>query len=122
MIKRLVSSANKGMLESMPLTMSFMKRMPIVGNHGSDAFLFLLQFCVKSVLNAAMLPYDAGVEKEAEYFKDLVVSSQAAAQRYSFFAERAISRVCYKYGLVATKPVLGFRQSEIQTRLFSYRD
>ena len=41
------------------------------------------------------LPYEAGVEKEAEYFKDLVVSSQAAAQRYSFFAERAISRVCY---------------------------
>ena len=88
--------------------MSFMKRMPIVGNHGSDAFLFLLQFCVKSVLNAAMLPYDAGVEKEAEYFRDLVVSSQAAAQRYSFFAERAISRVCYKYGLVATNLSSGF--------------
>ena len=43
------------------------------------------------------LPYKAGVEKEAEYFRDLVVSSQAAAQRYSFFTERAISRICYNW-------------------------
>ena len=53
----------------------------------------IFQFCVKSVINSAVLPYEAGVEKEYEYFTELVNSNQAAAQRYSFFAERAISRV-----------------------------
>ena len=53
----------------------------------------IFQFCVKSVINSAVLPYEAGVEKEYEYFTELVNSNQAAAQRYTFFAERAISRV-----------------------------
>ena len=48
---------------------------------------------MKAVIQAAVLPYEAGVQKEREYFEDLVNSSQAAAQRYSFFAERAVSRV-----------------------------
>ena len=57
-------------------------------------YISILQFCVKSVINSAILPYEAGVDKEYEYFSELVNSNQAAAQRYSFFAERAISRVC----------------------------
>ena len=49
------------------------------------------------------LPYEAGVEKEAEYFRDLVVSSQAAAQRYSLLRELfrgyVIIRLPYEAGV-----------------------
>ena len=57
------------------------------------SFFYDFQFCVKSVLNSARVPYQRGIELEQEYFQDLRSSSQSKGMRYAFFAERAITKV-----------------------------
>ncbi|MGB0084720.1 MAG: 3-hydroxyacyl-CoA dehydrogenase NAD-binding domain-containing protein [Rhodomicrobiaceae bacterium] len=49
--------------------------------------------CVRSVRNAAMLTFDAGLKQERELFIQLLNSEQSKAQRHVFFAERAARKV-----------------------------
>ncbi len=48
---------------------------------------------VKAVEAAAELDFDAGIKREAELFYELVESTESAAQRYFFFAERSTTKV-----------------------------
>lgn len=48
---------------------------------------------LKAVEAAATLPFDQGMQREAELFQELLRSPESAAQRYVFFAERAASKV-----------------------------
>lgn len=50
---------------------------------------------VKAVQAAADLPYDEGKKRERELFTELQNSDEAKAQRYAFFAERAVKKIPY---------------------------
>jgi 3-hydroxyacyl-CoA dehydrogenase len=49
--------------------------------------------CVEAVRNAITMPFDEGLKREAELFRELVSGDQSKAQRYIFFAEREAARV-----------------------------
>ncbi len=48
---------------------------------------------IKCVQAAAELPFDEGMKRERELFVELLTSSESAAQRYYFFAEREAAKV-----------------------------
>lgn len=48
---------------------------------------------IKAVQAAAELPYDAGKKRERELFEALQGTDAADAQRYAFFAQRAVSKI-----------------------------
>jgi 3-hydroxyacyl-CoA dehydrogenase len=48
---------------------------------------------VKAVEAAVNLPFDEGIKREWELFLELVDSTEAKAQRYFFFAERATAKI-----------------------------
>lgn len=48
---------------------------------------------VRAIEAAAELDFDAGIARERELFQELVTSTQSAAQRYYFFAEREGAKV-----------------------------
>ncbi|WP_374526896.1 3-hydroxyacyl-CoA dehydrogenase NAD-binding domain-containing protein [Novosphingobium sp.] len=48
---------------------------------------------VKAIEAAAELPFEQGIERERELFTELVTSTESAAQRYYFFAEREGAKV-----------------------------
>jgi 3-hydroxyacyl-CoA dehydrogenase len=48
---------------------------------------------IKTVQAAASLPFDEGLKRERELFVELLTSSESAAQRYYFFAEREAAKV-----------------------------
>ena len=48
---------------------------------------------IKAVQAAAELPYDAGKKRERELFMELQGSDAANAQKYAFFAERAVNKI-----------------------------
>jgi len=48
---------------------------------------------IKCVQAAVELPFDEGLKRERELFVELVTSSESAAQRYYFFAEREAAKV-----------------------------
>ncbi|MBY0325236.1 MAG: enoyl-CoA hydratase/isomerase family protein, partial [Reyranella sp.] len=48
---------------------------------------------IKCVQAAAELPFDEGLKRERELFVELLTSSESAAQRYYFFAEREAAKV-----------------------------
>jgi 3-hydroxyacyl-CoA dehydrogenase len=47
---------------------------------------------VEAIRAAVELPFDAGLEREREYFRELVRSPQSKAQRHAFFGEREVSK------------------------------
>jgi 3-hydroxyacyl-CoA dehydrogenase len=49
--------------------------------------------CVEAVRNAIVLPFDEGLKREGELFRQLVAGDQSKAQRHIFFAEREAARV-----------------------------
>jgi 3-hydroxyacyl-CoA dehydrogenase len=49
--------------------------------------------CVEAVRNAIVLPFDEGLRREAELFRQLVAGDQSKAQRHIFFAEREAAKV-----------------------------
>jgi 3-hydroxyacyl-CoA dehydrogenase len=49
--------------------------------------------CVEAVRNAIVLPFDQGLKREGELFRQLVAGDQSKAQRHIFFAEREAARV-----------------------------
>lgn len=48
---------------------------------------------IKAIQAAADLPFEEGMKREAELFSELVTSTESAAQRYAFFAERETSKI-----------------------------
>ena len=55
---------------------------------------FLAPFhTIKSIRAAFELPFDEGMARESELFMELMTSSESAAQRHIFFAERAVAKV-----------------------------
>ncbi|MBV9687119.1 MAG: enoyl-CoA hydratase/isomerase family protein, partial [Alphaproteobacteria bacterium] len=59
--------------------------------------------CVEAVRNSIVLPFDEGLKRESELFRELVAGDQSKAQRYVFFAEREAAKVS---GMPeATKPL-----------------
>lgn len=48
---------------------------------------------VKAIQAAADLPFDEGIARERELFGELMASTESAAQRYYFFAEREAAKV-----------------------------
>ncbi len=55
---------------------------------------FLAPFhIIKCVKAAVELPFDQGMKRERELFQELLTSSQSAAQRFYFFAEREAAKV-----------------------------
>ena len=48
---------------------------------------------IKTVQAAVELPFDEGMKRERELFMELLTSSESAAQRYYFFAEREAAKV-----------------------------
>ncbi|UYN96356.1 MAG: enoyl-CoA hydratase/isomerase family protein [Enhydrobacter sp.] len=48
---------------------------------------------IKTVQAAVELPFDEGMKRERELFLELLTSSESAAQRYYFFAEREAAKV-----------------------------
>jgi len=49
--------------------------------------------CVEAVRNAIVLPFDEGLKREGELFRQLMAGDQSRAQRHIFFAEREAARV-----------------------------
>ncbi len=49
--------------------------------------------CAKSVANAFTLPFDAGLEAERGFFRELVAGDQSKAMRHIFFAEREANKI-----------------------------
>ena len=60
---------------------------------------------VKAIEAAAELPFEQGIERERELFQELVTSTESAAQRYYFFAEREGAKVPDLPKDTATLPV-----------------
>jgi 3-hydroxyacyl-CoA dehydrogenase len=51
------------------------------------------EYIIQCVEAAANLPFEEGIKVEGRLFMELVTGSQSAAQRYSFFAERAANKI-----------------------------
>jgi 3-hydroxyacyl-CoA dehydrogenase len=49
--------------------------------------------CVEAVRNAIVLPFEDGLKRESELFRELVAGDQSRAQRHVFFAEREAAKV-----------------------------
>ena len=49
--------------------------------------------CIDCVEAAATLPFDEGIARERELFGECVTSSESAAQRHVFFAEREVAKI-----------------------------
>ena len=49
--------------------------------------------CIQSVRNSVDLSFDEAIERERQFFLDLVVGEQSKAQRHLFFAEREAAKV-----------------------------
>jgi 3-hydroxyacyl-CoA dehydrogenase len=49
--------------------------------------------CVEAVRNAFTLPFEEGLRRESELFRQLVAGDQSKAQRHVFFAEREAAKV-----------------------------
>jgi 3-hydroxyacyl-CoA dehydrogenase len=49
--------------------------------------------CVEAVRNAIVLPFEEGLRRESELFRQLVVGDQSKAQRHIFFAEREAAKL-----------------------------
>ncbi|MEN9717216.1 MAG: hypothetical protein RIQ99_94, partial [Pseudomonadota bacterium] len=60
---------------------------------------------VKAIEAAAELPFEQGIERERELFMELMTSTESAAQRYYFFAEREGAKIPDLPKDTATLPV-----------------
>ncbi len=60
---------------------------------------------VKAIAAAAELPFDQGIVRERELFEELVTSTQSAALRHIFFAERDVFKIPDVPGDTPTLPI-----------------
>jgi 3-hydroxyacyl-CoA dehydrogenase len=49
--------------------------------------------CIEAVRNAIVVPFEEGLKREGELFRQLVAGDQSKAQRHIFFAEREAAKV-----------------------------
>ncbi len=63
------------------------------------------QWAVDAISAATRLPFDAGLEKEAEIARQAEFSAESRALRHLFFAERAVSRVPGLSPSVVARPI-----------------
>jgi len=49
--------------------------------------------CIEAVRNAIVVPFEEGLKREGELFRQLVTGDQSKAQRHIFFAEREAAKV-----------------------------
>jgi 3-hydroxyacyl-CoA dehydrogenase len=61
--------------------------------------------CVEAVRNAIILPFEEGLKREAELFRQLVAGDQSKAQRHIFFAEREAAKVPDMAEAVKPRPI-----------------
>ncbi len=61
--------------------------------------------CIEAVRAAIELPFDRGLAREYELFKQLVVSDESKAQRHVFFAERNAAKVSDMPGDTAARTI-----------------
>ncbi len=61
--------------------------------------------CVEAVRVAIELPFDQGLARETELFRQLVASDESKAQRHVFFAERNAAKVADMPADTAAKPI-----------------
>jgi len=67
---------------------------------------FLSPFrCIEAVRAAVELPFDQGLQREREFFRELVVSAESKAQRHVFFGEREVAKVPGLAEDTPTRPV-----------------
>jgi len=60
---------------------------------------------IRAVEAAVSLPFAEGIERERELFHQLLASTESAAQRYAFFAEREVARIPDIASETPTRPV-----------------
>jgi 3-hydroxyacyl-CoA dehydrogenase len=60
---------------------------------------------IRAIEAAVSLPFEQGLEREKELFVELVASTESAAQRHIFFAERAAAKIPGLAGDTAISPV-----------------
>ena len=51
------------------------------------------EYNIRCLEAAASLPFDEGIEVEAQLFMELMTGPQSAAQRYAFFAQRQANKI-----------------------------
>jgi 3-hydroxyacyl-CoA dehydrogenase len=61
--------------------------------------------CVEAVRNAIILPFEEGLKREGELFRQLVAGDQSKAQRHIFFAEREAAKVPDMPEAVKPRPI-----------------
>ena len=72
---------------------------------GKGRVLPAVAACVEAVRAAIELPFDKGIAREYELFRQLVVSDESKAQRHVFFAERNAAKVADMPADTAAKPI-----------------
>ncbi len=72
---------------------------------GKGRVLRAVSACVEAIRAAIELPFDQGLAREYELFKQLVVSDESKAQRHVFFAERNAAKVSDMPGDTAARTI-----------------
>jgi 3-hydroxyacyl-CoA dehydrogenase len=63
------------------------------------------EVAIKSVENAVNMPFDEAMKTERQMFINLIPTTQSAAQRYAFFAERQVAKIPDVPADTATIPI-----------------
>ena len=72
---------------------------------GKGRVLRAVSACVEAVRAAIEMPFDRGIAREYELFKELVASDESKAQRHVFFAERTAAKVADMPADTQAKPI-----------------
>ena len=72
---------------------------------GKGRVLRAVSACIEAIKAAIELPFDQGLKREYELFKELVESDESKAQRHVFFAERNAAKVADMPADTQAKPV-----------------
>jgi 3-hydroxyacyl-CoA dehydrogenase len=102
LIAAAVDFARRVVREGRPLRLVRDREEKLIGEGFADAAEVLTRrlrgreapaACVEAVRNAIVLPFEEGLRREAELFRQLVNGDQSKAQRHIFFAEREAAKV-----------------------------
>jgi 3-hydroxyacyl-CoA dehydrogenase len=97
-----IAFARRAVAEGRPLKLVRDREDKLIGEGFADAAETLTQrlrgrdapvACVEAVRNAIILPFEEGLKREGELFRQLVTGDQSKAQRHIFFAEREAAKV-----------------------------
>jgi 3-hydroxyacyl-CoA dehydrogenase len=97
-----IAFARRAVAEGRPLKLVRDREDKLIGEGFADAAETLTRrlrgrdapvACVEAVRNAIILPFEEGLKREGELFRQLVTGDQSKAQRHIFFAEREAAKV-----------------------------